>query len=114
MNRPDFKITKVKNRDPEHQELIFEGDISIFNSVEIQKKIRKLNLKARTVQITLRNIDSLDLSGIQILLSLKKSFAENQARLNIVSGLSDKTTTLLRHTGFEQILLTDQPEAPVK
>lgn len=104
MNDLDFKIINVESENSENQELIFEGDIGIYNAVEIQKELKKINFNSPNVQITLRKIESLDLSSIQILLSLRKSLEDKASKLSIVSELSDDIMSLVRKTGFEQIL----------
>ncbi|MCK4920664.1 MAG: hypothetical protein KAS71_06435 [Bacteroidales bacterium] len=104
MDDLDFRIINVESENSENQELIFEGDIGIYNAVEIQNELKKINFNSPNVQITLRKIETMDLASIQIILSLRKSLDDKASKLSIVSELSDDIMSLVRKTGFEQIM----------
>jgi hypothetical protein len=51
MATPDFKITNSKKKNSNQQKLVFEGDLSNFNSEQILKKLKRFKLDTQNVAL---------------------------------------------------------------
>lgn len=99
----NYKISLVKSEDQKTTHLVYTGELS-FNHIEsIYKETEsliKINPKA---EILVDDADLLDLSFIQMLISLKKMY-QTKVKLNINDDLRD----LVQVSGFYQYLIEEK------
>ena len=88
--------------------VIIEEGISIANVTEIRKILLNHLKGNNNPQVRLHNIEQFDLSGIQLIYSLQKTCLKERKNLKLEINLSDEMTTLLRNTGFKNILSTNE------
>lgn len=99
-----MKNAEVKlNADPDNPEILnisFRGDLNITNIQEFHELILPNISKYNTFNIETRDVDALDMSFYQLLLSLRKTLEENDKSFNIKLSLHAEQEELLKQAGF--------------
>lgn len=90
----EYKITK-ENKGSATQ-LIVEGKLVLANSVNIKKQFIDLLKKEKEAEIVLNNVKDIDLSFLQILLSIRKT----NSKINIEMNISDEHKKLIETAGI--------------
>ncbi len=84
--------------------IILEDDVDIYHS----EKLKALLLQAidigKSLRIDLSNLESFDLSVMQLLIATKKSAKENNLAL-IISPISEKAKQILTNSGLSYELI---------
>lgn len=97
----------VKNTSPtektETPVVISEG-ITITNVNEIRKKLQRYFKGKNNPIVKLHNIVHLDLAGIQLLHSLKKTCIQQNKKLRLEMNFSNDIIALLNNSGFNNLL----------
>jgi len=78
--------------------------ITIDNVVDLQKKFLKLLDKNTNISFNCKDIDNIDLNGIQFLVFAKKIAKEKGIELEYNVNYYDNALDLIKKTGFEDIL----------
>jgi len=77
----DYKITKENKGNT--TKLIVEGNLVLANSVKIKNQFIDLLKKDKESEIVLDNVNDIDLSFLQLLLSIYKSNSNIKIKMNI-------------------------------
>ena len=104
MAKEDFKVTNNRKKNAKNQQIVLEGDLGIFNSPKIVKKLKRLKIDAEEVTLSTKNVDGFDLSSVQTLIAIQKQVVENKGKLNFDIDLPDDKVKLLETTGFQFLL----------
>jgi len=79
-----------------------EKDFSINNVEMIKKELEEIIGKTPAFHLELRNIESFDLSSIQLL----KAFSDKMGNdFSVSIDLKDDLKTIIQHAGFENYLI---------
>lgn len=77
----EYKITREKKGNK--TQLVVEGNLVLANSVNIKKQFVDLLKKDKDPEIVLNNVYDIDLSFLQLLLSIQKTNANVRIEMNI-------------------------------
>lgn len=98
----NYSITQQKSKDDKSYQIVFTGELS-FNHIEsIFKKTASILKTRPKADIILEDVDILDLSFIQMLISLKKTY-QSKVELN----LSEDLIELIQVSGFYKYLIEE-------
>ncbi|MCF6241784.1 MAG: STAS domain-containing protein [Bacteroidales bacterium] len=100
-----FKIQKPKKGE-KRAKIFLAGDLGIGNLEEIVGKFKDIEKNYDEIEINLNEVSVIDLSTIQLLLSMKKSCVKHKKQINFNIDLSGELNTLLETTGFLKIIKT--------
>ena len=92
------------NNDPDNPKILnigFSGELTISNTRDFRDLIIQKIKNKKGLSITTSNVDGLDLSFYQLLLSLKKTLKEQNKPFNLKLSLPAEEEELLRQAGFD-------------
>ncbi len=102
MNRKSLEIHKTKDGDSKLANLYIDNELSFINSNDIKDEIMnrindfdQLNIQA--------NIAHIDLTGIQLLYSIKKSCAAVRKQVKFNFKLNSELKNLVVRSGFNDL-----------
>ena len=95
-----YKIQLSKNENNNIDELTLSGELSINHIDLIKNEIESLIDTSKPYEFIVKNADIIDLSLIQLLLSLKKL----NPKSNIQLSLNDEMLGLINISGFNNLL----------
>ncbi len=84
-------------------ELVIQGDLSIDNTSKIYDEISALITNSQIRVIRIQNISNIDLSFIQVLISLGQTIKKNNMRVSIETNLDNQFAELLENTGITEV-----------
>lgn len=94
----------ICNELPEQMIIRFSGQLIINHIEKITDEVKN-NVKVdKDLQIEIDNPESVDVTFIQLLLTLKTTLKANGKKIIINSELSDDIQTLLKNSGFHYVL----------
>jgi ABC-type transporter Mla MlaB component len=82
--------------------LEINGNLVINHIDKIYREISEKIDFSKPLNISVQNVENIDITFIQILLSLKKEFEEKKLELQISVDLSDDLWSLLKNAGIKQ------------
>lgn len=85
-------------------DITLEKELSIYNVEELKLKLHDLCHDVSKITFSVKNIENLDLSGIQLLYSFRKSAIEEGVEFLFNIELNEEQNILVRRAGFEDIL----------
>lgn len=68
--------------------LALEGELTIYNAVELKKGLLKYLKSSHQLEIDLSHVDELDTAGLQVLACAKKDAANNNVPFSLVNHSS--------------------------
>ncbi len=80
--------------------LVLEGELTLANASEIKNIFSESANEYEKINISLKNIKSIDLSFVQLLKSLKNNTLKNKKKLEIDYDLSQNILELLNNSGI--------------
>lgn len=96
MNKKDTKEQAAK--------LTINQDITIINSVALKTKIEEALNSASSLDLHLKDIDVIDLAGLQLIYAVKQEALSQNKKLNIKFNLNDDLLEAIRMAGFGDLL----------
>jgi len=97
MDKPDYKIY-IDESSESNSELILEGDLSLENTQKIYDELLSISTNNEFSIIRLRNVINIDLSIIQIIVSLTKSLNQMNKEITIHSHFEQQFDELFKNT----------------
>ena len=97
MDNPDYNLY-VKETSENNTELILEGDLSLENTQKIYDELLSILAKNEINIIRLNNVTNIDLSTIQIIVSLTKSYKEMNKEITIQTNFEQQFDELFKNT----------------
>ncbi|GEM_PF-2964058 len=89
---------------PEQSVAQFSGQL-IINHIEKITAIVKQELKTdKDLKVEIVNTESIDVTFIQLLLSIKDTFKSNGHKVNINAELNEDLQILIKNAGFQYVL----------
>ncbi len=102
----NYKIIINSENDPNSASVDIEGEISIETVGQIITEINPIIDKFQKIDISVRDIFKIDLSGIQYFITLKKTLTTNDKTVNLNFEFSDEIRDLISDTGLLKYLYT--------
>lgn len=103
----DFKITQNINKKTNISNIEIQGNLTINNSESIKKKLIEAINNFNELNITLKDIEKIDVSAIQLFYSLKKICNEKNKKIIFNTRFSDEISELLKHSGLDKIFINN-------
>lgn len=97
----NYKVSLKKENDK--LEIIFSGQLIIYNIDKIIAETKDEILKAKSISINVKDVENLDLTFIQFLYSVKLSAKRNNIDFNIDIKLPEELSLLVKNAGFINI-----------
>jgi len=98
-----LKIIPSKNKKEKRAEIILENELTSSVLDNLQLELTDLLKEFETIDIKLRNIDSIDLSFIQYLFSLQSTAEARAKKVNLNAECNDDIKNLLINTGLYRL-----------
>jgi len=104
MNTRTFKLTVTKNKkNPAEAKLNIEGDLTLKNIKEIKDKLIANTKAYKNLNIQVKKVDNLDITFIQLIISIKKSFH----KVLINTEIPDHAKGIISNSGLQKFLNTN-------
>ncbi|MCK4664313.1 MAG: hypothetical protein KAT68_15700 [Bacteroidales bacterium] len=100
--KKDFNILTIPEKDT--TQVVIEGNLVLKNAEKIKNQLLILKQNETILEIIIRNVSDMDLSFLQILLSLIKTL---KSKATITMSLSDEYKLLIYHAGFFELINND-------
>jgi anti-anti-sigma factor len=98
----DMKISKSQEKNS--YSISLEGELTLNNVVAIKKELKEALDKCASLELTLQNVTSIDLSWLQLLHSIRKTCKESGKSVTIEMILNPDAELLFARTGFGSLL----------
>ncbi len=98
-NQVDIK-TKNKINKEKKADVLLQKELSINNAEEIKKKLMSALNKHKNINVTLKNIENLDLAGIQLLYSCSRTCRKLNKKVTFNIELPEDIETIVENSGF--------------
>ncbi|OYT17000.1 MAG: hypothetical protein B7C24_04885 [Bacteroidetes bacterium 4572_77] len=96
----NYKINHQKNDKTKEHYLIFSGELSFSLIAQIKEETESLLIPNTAYHITTKDVEIIDLSFIQFIISLKALHEDSQISLE----LTQEFKQLLQNTGFKNLI----------
>jgi anti-anti-sigma factor len=103
MKEINIKVRERGKKDEKSAEILIEGDFSIAYAEKVKEKLQDVLEQYDKIEVKIQNLENIDLSAIQLLISLRKSMPADKFKLTLI--LRDDLKPLLEHAGFKDIIL---------
>jgi len=100
MTKPNFNVHTRYDKKSKTQVLLLEGETGLKYIDRIKSRIDSINFESSKIIIELKDINSIDLSAIQLVYSLKKTLCEKGKMVEIVSEMPEDIIPVIRNAGF--------------
>lgn len=100
MDNSLFQLKPGKGKNQKSISITLGGDFTINNIVELKKNITDALDSYDKIDLSVKNPDNIDLTAIQLLISLQKSAALRNTELNIQFSVPQDLNPILEHSGF--------------
>jgi hypothetical protein len=104
MTTPTFNVHSRFDKKSKTQVLLLEGEFGLKYIDRIKSRIDSIHFDSSKITIELKDINSIDLSTIQLVYSLKKTLCDKGKTVNIISEIPEDIIPVLRNTGFHDFL----------
>lgn len=94
----------IKNKNKQTAKLTINQDMTIINAEALKVKMEEALNSASSLDLTLKNIEVMDLAGLQLIYELKKEAEKQSKELNINFELEEKLLKTINITGFGDLL----------
>ena len=93
-----------KNKIKQTATMTINQDMTIINANVLKDKMENALNSASTLNLNLKNIEVMDLAGLQLIYALKKEAEKQSKELNINFELEEKLLKTINITGFGDLL----------
>lgn len=93
----------ISHRETGETDAIVEGELTVRTAIEFVSKLKELT-SCDSVNLHIKNIKALDIAGLQIVESFKKTFNHKGIRVAVISSLSGESLTLAERAALTKIL----------
>lgn len=93
----------VESNENNHADITIEGSIVVQYIDQLKPEIDTIYNKYKSFNIELTNIEEFDLSGFQLLYSLRKTCEQDEKKLNVKADLPEDIQEFLNIAGFDNL-----------
>lgn len=97
----NYSIEHIKGASDQFNQLIFSGELSFSYIQFIKDELDNIFNTKEAYKILVKDVDILDLSFIQLLISIKQCNSNSTIELQI----NDEITELIKVSGFKDLLI---------
>lgn len=99
-----MKQTSIENRLTENQNIqtVIERDLIIRDAIEIKEQLLNLLRDHRNAEIHFKNIERIDVAGLQLLVALSKSASKEGVFVKYIFEETEYITNVLSTSGFNE------------
>jgi DNA-binding transcriptional regulator GbsR (MarR family) len=94
-------VSKSSSKSDKKATFKIEKDLSLNNIEQAKNELEEIISKNPNFHLELKNIDSFDLSSIQLLYAIKSKLKDN---FSYSIEMKDELKTIFQHAGFDYIL----------
>ncbi|GMT46019.1 MAG: hypothetical protein IEMM0006_1851 [bacterium] len=80
--------------------MVFSGDLSVTRTIELQQQLLKASPTVSHVHVKVVQVESMDLSFLQLLLSWAQSMKQSGKKLTFDFLLDEEFTGIFKESGF--------------
>ncbi len=102
MEDKNFIVKKINDKDA--ITLQFSGNLIINYINDIKLNVEKLNVFDSNINVKLTQVDNLDFTFVQLLLSMQKTLTDVRYSFSVSSKLNEDLTNLLINAGFNKFM----------
>jgi len=102
MEKSPYKV--IYNELPEKTTLRFSGQLIINHIEKISALVNEKLSAEKDLLMEIDNPDSVDVTFIQLLLSIKATVKANGKEVSIKAEIKDEIKTLIKNSGFNYVL----------
>lgn len=84
--------------------ITFRGALNISHIVALKQELEELITFDNNIEIQIESIESLDITFIQLLVSMRNSCVSKNTSFNIACQLSDDLLSLMKNAGLNDFL----------
>ena len=100
MDNSLFRLKPGKGKDQKSASISISGDFTINNITELKKNISEAVDTYDKIDLSISNPENIDLTAIQLLISLQKSASLKNTELNLRFSLPQDLSPIIEHSGF--------------
>ncbi|MBF0136277.1 MAG: STAS domain-containing protein [Magnetococcus sp. DMHC-1] len=89
--------------------LTLSGDLTIQHAQELKEALHDAIVQTMHLNLNFKDVDRVDLAGIQLLCSAHRSILERKKTLALVSPVPDTFKEAIRTSGFDRCIEQDDP-----
>lgn len=105
MDRNRKYIITTENIDNTNiRSVIAEGELSLRYINEIREEIKSAIRGAKNLKMIIRNADMIDLSFLQLVISLQKTYEIEKNKISVEFDVDQENRELLTNSGFKELL----------
>lgn len=98
-------FTPSKRKKVKKVNITLEGEIGITTVAEIKPLLEDCIAEHDVIDLNLKNISAIDLTGIQLLFLLSQKNPESRASVTIDSELNKEDLDVMKTAGFHQLII---------
>jgi len=102
MENFSIKTTPFAYEGKDSIKIHIEGELNIKNAKEIKQKLIAAMGEYERYEVNLENITALDVTGIQLLIGIKKAVGKDKIQLHL--NINKEIETTLAYSGMQQLL----------
>ena len=106
MDSYNISVVPSGDKDSKGVTVLLNGDLTLQNSEDIKQELSSIVGKYLKITIKSDNIENIDLSYIQLLFSIYFYQKKLSINVDIDMKLNDELESLVKHSGFGNILLS--------
>ena len=100
----DLNLSITPNKENNSVEIIYSGNLTLETVIELKEKIEPIYNKNSILKFEFIDVEEIDLSGIQMIYSLKKKNVTEQKNVQIHLEIANEMQNLLTRTGFTHLI----------
>ncbi|MBF0426185.1 MAG: STAS domain-containing protein [Magnetococcales bacterium] len=89
--------------------LTLTGDLTIQHAQELKESLLEAALQSMHLNLNFKDVDRVDLAGLQLLCAAHRALLERKKGLTVVSQVPDVLKEAIKTAGFENCIDQDDP-----
>jgi len=99
-----YSITKEIDENTNTMSVIVEGELSLKYVNDIREDIKSATRDVKNLKMIIRNVDMIDLSFLQLVISLQNTYKNEKKYFLIEFEIDQENRDLLINSGFKELL----------
>lgn len=101
-----YSITTENDDNTNIRSVIADGELSLRFIYEIREDIKSAISGVKNLKMIIRNVDMIDLSFLQLVISLQNKYKTEKKKISIEFEVDQENRDLMINSGFEELLKT--------
>lgn len=99
-----LKYTQSEIKSKNSSQILLTGSLVLGEVENVLEKLKVAVEKYSKIELQLRSIDEIDMSGVQLIIAFKKKMNKLNKTVSIVIELSEEKEKLLERAGLSELL----------